>query len=158
MSLTLPISGRKKAGCIWPLSLICSHAKSWAGVMNAQLVCNALTMAVWQRKPKAGLIHHSDRGSQYTRRQFRRLLTRYKVTGSVSRKGDCWDNAVVESFFGTVKQERVQWRHYQSRHAAQQDILQYITMFYNSQRMHSYLDCKSLNQYEADMANLGKAA
>jgi transposase InsO family protein len=126
--------------------------------MNAQLVCNALTMAVWQRKPKAGLIHHSDRGSQYTRRQFRRLLTRYKVTGSVSRKGDCWDNAVVESFFGTLKQERVQWRHYQSRHAAQRDILQYITMFYNSQRMHSYLDYKSPNQYEADMANLGKAA
>ena len=94
MSLTLLISRRRKAGCIWPLSLICSHAKSWAGVMNAQLVCNALTMAVWQRKPKAGLIHHSDRGSQYTRRQFRRLLTRYKVTGSVSRKGDCWDNGV----------------------------------------------------------------
>ena len=76
----------------------------------------------------------------------------------MSRKGDCWDNAVVESFFGTLKQERVQWRHYQSRHAAQQDILQYITMFYNSQRMHSYLDYKSPNQYEADMAGLGKAA
>jgi transposase InsO family protein len=76
----------------------------------------------------------------------------------MSRKGDCWDNAVVESFFGTLKQERVQWRHYQSRHEAQQDILQYITMFYNSQRMHSYLDYKSPNQYEADMANLGKAA
>ena len=76
----------------------------------------------------------------------------------MSRKGDCWDNAVVESFFGTLKQERVQWRHYQSRRAAQQDILQYITMFYNSQRMHSCLDYKSPNQYEADMANLGKAA
>ena len=67
-------------------------------------------------------------------------------------------NAVVESFFGTLKQERVQWRHYQSRHAAHQDILQYITMFYNSQRKHSYLDYKSPNQYESDMANLGKAA
>ena len=126
--------------------------------MNAQLVCDALTMALWQRKPKAGLIHHSDRGSQYASRQFRKLLTQYKVTVSMSRKGDCWDNAVVESFFGTLKQERVQWRHYQSRYAAQQDILQYITMFYNSQRMHSYLDYKSPNQYEADMANLGKAA
>ncbi|WP_202942115.1 IS3 family transposase [Alteromonas macleodii] len=131
---------------------------SMSSRMNAQLVCDALTMALWQRKPKAGLIHHSDRGSQYASRQFRQLLAQYKVTGSMSRKGDCWDNAVVESFFGTLKQERVQWRHYQSRHAAQQDILQYITMFYNSQRMHSYLDYKSPNQYEADMANLGKAA
>ena len=131
---------------------------SMSSRMSAQLVCDALTMALWQRKPKAGLIHHSDRGSQYASRQFRQLLTQYKVTGSMSRKGDCWDNAVVESFFGTLKQERVQWRHYQSRHAAQQDILQYITMFYNSQRMHSYLDYKSPNQYEADMANLGKAA
>ena len=131
---------------------------SMSSRMSAQLVCDALTMALWQRKPKAGLIHHSDRGSQYASRQFRQLLTQYKVTGSMSRKGDCWDNAVVESFFGTLKQERVQWRHYQSRYAAQQDILQYITMFYNSQRMHSYLDYKSPNQYEADMANLGKAA
>ncbi|MBJ2131144.1 IS3 family transposase [Alteromonas sp. IB21] len=131
---------------------------SMASRMNAQLVCDALTMALWQRKPKAGLIHHSDRGSQYASRQFRQLLAQYKVTGSMSRKGDCWDNAVVESFFGTLKQERVQWRHYQSRHAAQQDILQYITMFYNSQRMHSYLDYKSPNQYEADMADLEKAA
>ncbi|WP_202941396.1 IS3 family transposase [Alteromonas macleodii] len=131
---------------------------SMSSRMNAQLVCDALTMALWQRKPKAGLIHHSDRGSQYASRQFRQLLAQYKVTGSMSRKGDCWDNAVVESFFGTLKQERVQWRHYQSRYAAQQDILQYITMFYNSQRMHSYLDYKSPNQYEADMANLGKAA
>ena len=131
---------------------------SMSSRMNAQLVCDALTMALWQRKPKADLIHHSDRGSQYASRQFRQLLTQYKVTGSMSRKGDCWDNAVVESFFGTLKQERVQWRHYQSRHEAQQDILQYITMFYNSQRMHSYLDYKSPNQYEADMANLGKAA
>ena len=131
---------------------------SMSSRMNAQLVCDALTMALWQRKPKAGLIHHSDRGSQYASRQFRQLLAQYKVTGSMSRKGDCWDNAVVESFFGTLKQERVQWRHYQSRHAAQQDILQYITMFYNSQRMHSYLDYKSPNQYEADMADLGKAA
>ncbi len=131
---------------------------SMSSRMSAQLVCDALTMALWQRKPNAGLIHHSDRGSQYASRQFRKLLAEYKVTGSMSRKGDCWDNAVVESFFGTLKQERVQWRHYQTRQAAQQDILQYITMFYNSQRMHSYLDYRSPNQYEADMANLGKAA
>ena len=102
---------------------------SMSSSMTAQLVCDALTMALWQRKPKAGLLHHSDRGSQYASRQFRQLLKTHRVTGSMSRKGDCWDNAVVESFFGTLKQERVQWRHYQTRHAAQQDILQYITMF-----------------------------
>jgi len=131
---------------------------SMSSRMNAQLVCDALTMALWQRRPQAGLIHHSDRGSQYASRQFRQLLNLHQITGSMSRKGDCWDNAVVESFFGTLKQERVQWRHYQTRHEAQQDILQYITMFYNSHRMHSYLDYRSPNQYEVDMAKLGKAA
>jgi putative transposase len=131
---------------------------SMSSSMTAQLVCDALTMALWQRKPKAGLLHHSDRGSQYASRQFRQLLKTHRVTGSMSRKGDCWDNAVVESFFGTLKQERVQWRHYKTRHAAQQDILQYITMFYNSQRLHSYLDYRSPSQYEAEMAKLEKAA
>ena len=131
---------------------------SMSSRMNAQLVCDELTMALWQRKPNAGLIHHSDRGSQYASRQFRQLLKTHRVTGSMSRKGECWDNAVVESFFGTLKQERVQWRHYQTRHAAQQDILQYITMFYNCHRLHSYLDYKSPSQYEADMAKLRKAA
>ena len=76
----------------------------------------------------------------------------------MSKKGDCWDNAVVESFFGTLKQERVHWRHYQTRFAAQQDILQYISMFYNSTRMHSYLDYKSPNQFEKDILSLRKAA
>ena len=131
---------------------------SMSSRMTTQLVCDALTMALWQRKPKAGLLHHSDRGSQYASRQFRQLLKTHRVTGSMSRKGDCWDNAVVESFFGTLKQERVQWRHYQTRHAAQQDILQYITMFYNSHRLHSYLDYRSPSQYEAEMAKLEKAA
>lgn len=131
---------------------------SMSSRMNAQLVCDALTMALWQRKPQMGLVHHSDRGSQYASKQFRKLLKTHQITGSMSRKGNCWDNAVVESFFGTLKQERVHWRHYQTRQAAQQDILQYITMFYNSQRLHSYLDYRSPNQYEAEMARLQKAA
>ena len=127
--------------------------------MNARLVCDALTMAIWQRKPDEGLIHHSDRGSQYASKQFRKVLDVHKIVGSMSRKGDCWDNAVVESFFGSLKQERVQWRNYQTRYEAQQDILQYITMFYNSQRLHSYLGYKSPNQYEADMVvNLKEAS
>ena len=131
---------------------------SMSSRMTAQLVCDALTMAIWLRRPKAGLIHHSDRGSQYASHAFRRLLKAHGILGSMSRKGDCWDNAVVESFFGSLKQERVHWRHYQSRYEAQQDILDYISMFYNSYRLHSYLDYRSPNQYEMEMVELKKVA
>jgi putative transposase len=126
--------------------------------MKAQLVCDALQMAIWQRRPEAGLIHHSDRGSQYASKAFRRLLKAHDFQGSMSRKGNCWDNAVVESFFGSLKRERVQWRHYQTRYEAQQDILNYIAMFYNPHRLHSYLGYKSPNQYEAEMSRVQKVA
>jgi transposase InsO family protein len=126
--------------------------------MKAQLVCDALQMAIWQRRPKAGLIVHSDRGSQYASKVYRRLLKADKFVGSMSRKGNCWDNAVAESFFGSLKQERVQWRHYQTRYEAQQDVLSYITMFYNSHRLHSYLGYKSPSQYEAEMVEMKKVA
>jgi len=76
----------------------------------------------------------------------------------MSRKGNCWDNAVVESFFGSLKQERVHWRHYQTRYEAQQDILQYITMFYNSQRLHSYLNYVSPNTFEKQLLEIQQAA
>ncbi len=126
--------------------------------MKAQLVCDALTMAIWQRQPKTGLIHHSDRGSQYASKDFRRLLKAYGFKGSMSRKGNCWDNAVAESFFGSLKQERVQWRHYQTRYEAQQDVLDYISMFYNSRRLHSYLDYMNPNEYEQKLLGMKKAA
>ncbi len=126
--------------------------------MKAQLVCDALTMAIWQRRPEAGLIHHSDQGAQYTSKKFRGLLEAHSVQGSMSRKGDCWDNAVAESFFGSLKQERVHWRNYQTRYEAQQDVLNYIAMFYNSHRLHSFLGYKSPNQYEAEREKLQKAA
>jgi putative transposase len=131
---------------------------SMSARMKAQLVCDALTMAIWQRRPAAGLIHHSDRGSQYASKAFRRVLDAHHIQGSMSRKGDCWDNSVAESFFGSLKQERVHWRNYQTRYEAQQDILQYITMFYNSQRLHSYLGYQSPNRYEAEFAALTKIA
>jgi len=76
----------------------------------------------------------------------------------MSRKGDCWDDAVAESFFGSLKQERVQWRYYQTRFEAQQDVLHYNSMFYNSYLLHSYLGYVSPNQYEAEMAELKKVA
>ncbi len=126
--------------------------------MKAQLVCDALTMVIWQRKPKAGLIHHSDRGSQYASKAFRKLLKTHGIKGSMNRKGDCWDNAVVESFFGSLKQERVHWRHYQSGHEAQQDILNYISVFYNNHRLHSTLGYVSPRQYEELLTETQKAA
>lgn len=131
---------------------------SMSSRMKAELVCDALTMAIWQRRPEAGLIHHSDRGAQYASKAFRYLLETHGFQGSMSRKGDCWDNSVVEGFFGSLKQERVQWRTYQTRYEAQQDILNYIAMFYNLHRLHSYLGCKSLNQYEAEMSQVQKVA
>ena len=130
---------------------------SMSSRMTTQLVCDALTMAIWQRQPEAGLIHHSDRGSQYASHAFRQLLEDHQFKGSMSRKGDCWDNAVVESFFGSLKQERVQWKSYQSRYEAQQDILAYITMFYNPHRLHSYLDYLSPD-YECKLVKMKKVA
>jgi putative transposase len=119
--------------------------------MTAKLVCDALKMAIWQRRPEAGVIVHSDRGSQYASQAYRRLIKACGFTGSMSRKGNCWDNAVAESFFGSLKQERVQWRNYQTRYEAQQDVMNYITMWYNSQRMHSFLGYKSPNMFEIEM-------
>ncbi len=117
--------------------------------LGSTLVCDALRMALWSRRPGRGqLIHHSDRGVQYASRVFRGLLKAHGIEGSMSRKGDCWDNAVVESFFGSLKSERVFWRSYQSREEARADILDYITMFYNCRRLHSYLGYRSPDQFE----------
>jgi transposase InsO family protein len=131
---------------------------SMSARMKARLVCDAFKMALWQRRPQAGLIHHSDRGAQYASHAFRRLLGTNGVRGSMSRQGDCWDNAVVESFFGSLKQERVQWRHYQTRQEAQQDILQYIAMFYNRYRVHSTLGYISPHDFEKQFGAREKVA
>jgi len=124
--------------------------------IKAQPVCDALTMSIWQRRPSTGLIVHTDRGSQYASKAYRSLLLTHDIKGSMSRKGDCWVNAVVESFFSSLKQERVQWKNYQTRFEAQQDLLNYIAMFYNSHRLHSYLSYKSPNDYEREMMKLKK--
>ncbi len=131
---------------------------SMSSRMTAQLVCDALTMAIWQRRPTAGLIHHSDRGSQYASKLFRQLLKAHGFISSMSRRANCWDNAVVESFFGSLKQERVQWCHYQTRHEAQQDVLNYILMFYNRHRLHSTLGYISPNNFEKQLANMKDVA
>ena len=126
--------------------------------MKASLVCDALRMAIWQRKPKPGLIVHSDRGSQYASHTYRQLLKLYGCVGSMSRKGNCWDNAVAESFFGHLKQELVQWQCYQTRAEAQQDVLNYIAMLYNPYRLHSYLGYLSPNQFEKRVVVLENVA
>ena len=126
--------------------------------MKSRLVCDALTMAIWHRRPASGLICHSDRGSQYASKSYRRLLALHGFQGSMSRKGDCWDNSVAESFFGSLKQERVQWQNYQTRYEAQQDVLDYITMFYNEKRLHSYLDYVSPNDFEKQFVELQNVA
>jgi len=131
---------------------------SMSSRMNSQMVCDALTMAIWNRKPSRGLICHSDRGSQYASKKYRKLLEANGFLGSMSRKGDCWDNSVVESFFGSLKQERVHWENYQTRYEAQQDILDYIVMFYNSTRLHSTLDYCSPADYERNQEKLKIAA
>ena len=131
---------------------------SMSSRMKARLVCDALRMAIWQCQPQAGLIVHSDRGSQYASREYRKLLEIHGFVGSMSRTGDCFDNAVAESFFGSLEQERIHRRHYQTRFAAQQDVLQYISMFYNSHRLHSYLGYKSPNQYGVEIERVKKVA
>ena len=131
---------------------------SMSSRMKAELVCDALKMAIWQRKPGRGLTVHSDRGSQYASHDYRKLIKMYSCVGSMSRKGNCWDNAVAESFFGSLKQERVQWRHYKTRYEAQQDILNYIAIFYNDYRLHSYLGYRSPNHFERELGKMKKVA
>lgn len=120
--------------------------------LNSDLATDALRMAYQQRQPAKGLMHHSDRGVQYASKGFRSMLFGYRMKGSMSRKGNCWDNACVESFFGSLKSELVQWKDYKTREEAKLDIIEYITMFYNSERLHSYLGYRSPCDYEAEGA------
>ena len=117
--------------------------------MTTKLVQDALAMAVGRRRPGPGLLHHSDRGSQYASADYQRDLKRYGMVCSMSRKGNCWDNSVVERFFRSLKTERTNHRRYRNRDGAKQDVINYIEMFYNSQRLHSYLGYVSPNAYEA---------
>ena len=116
--------------------------------INKRLVIDAQKMALRARRPSPGLIMHTDRGSQYASHKFRRLLRANRMLSSMSRKGDPWDNAVAESFFKSLKNERTYWRHYRTREEARRDIFQYIEVFYNRQRLHSKLGYQSPMQFE----------
>jgi putative transposase len=111
--------------------------------MTRTLVISALRMAWFKRKPKPGLMHHSDRGSQYCSHDYQALLVEYKMVASMSRKGNCWDNAPMESFFNSLKNERVFHQHYVTREQAKQDLFDYIEVFYNRRRRHSALSYQS---------------
>ena len=115
---------------------------------NAQLVQDALTMALWRRGKKAKIIVHSDQGSTYASNGYQQLLNEYDLICSMSRKGECLDNAVAESFFGTLKTEWVDHQDYHTHAQAKQDLFEYIEVFYNKQRRHSYLDYLSPAEYE----------
>jgi transposase InsO family protein len=116
--------------------------------VDVALVREALQVAWGRRQPAAGLIHHSDRGSQYACGAYQALLAEHGIHCSMSRKGDCLDNAVAERFFGSVKSERTSLQQYARRQEARDDVSEYIEMFYNSRRLHSYLGYVSPNNFE----------
>jgi putative transposase len=116
--------------------------------MVAQLVSDAMLMAIWRRRPSADLLHHSDRGSQYSSEQFQQLLAEHGVLCSMSRSGNCWDNAAMESFFSTLKTERTNRKVYRTRDEARADVFDYIERFCNPRRRHSTLDYLSPLDYE----------
>jgi putative transposase len=136
------------------LDLFSRRIVGWAmnARMTQQLVCTALEMALRQRQPVGSLIHHSDRGSQYTSHGFQELLAENDITPSMSGRGNCYDNAVVESFFGTLKTELVNHAVYRTRQEAMTDIFFYIEGFYNRKRRHTTLGYLSPADFEASYA------
>jgi transposase InsO family protein len=127
LAVTIDLFSRKVVG--W----------STSSKIDTELVVQALQMAIRQRNPKDGLLHHSDQGSQYTSDEFQAALKARRMRCSMSRRGNCWDNAVAESFFGSLK---VEWLDdlYLNHARARQDVFEYIEVFYNRRRRHSTLD------------------
>lgn len=117
--------------------------------LTQELVTEALTMAVAHRRPAGRVLHHTDRGVQYAATGYRQVLASHGLTASMSRRGNCWDNAVVESFFHTLKTELVHHRRYATRGEARQDIFEWIEVFYNRVRRHSTLGYRSPAEFEA---------
>ena len=132
------------------LDLYSRRAVGWSMSqgMTAQLVTDALMMALWRRGKPESLMHHSDRGSQYTSESFQRLLKDLGITCSMSRSGNVWDNSAMESFFSSMKTERTARKTYRTRDQARADVFDYIETFYNPTRRHSTLGYLSPVQYE----------
>jgi len=130
---------------------------SMSSRLQRDLVLEALNMALGRRTPAPGLIHHSDRGSQYASHDFQKLLRDQGIECSMSGAGNCYDNAVAESFFALLKRERVNRQHYPTRAQARTDIFHYIEVFYNRQRRHSYASQMSPEQFETDVLIQGNS-
>lgn len=139
LAVLLDLHSRKVVG--WAMSAYNDRA----------LVASALEMAVVSRRPAPGLLHHTDRGCQYASHEYRQALAKHGLTCSMSRVGNCWDNAVAESFFGTLKAELVGSEHFFTRAEARQAIFEYIEVFYNRQRAHSALNYLSPEQFESQL-------
>jgi putative transposase len=121
---------------------------SMSATMTAQFVTDALMMAIWRRGKPDALLHHSDQGSQYTSEQFQRLMADNSVTCSMSRSGNVWDNAAMESFFSSLKTERIARKTYRTRNQAKAEVFDYIERFYNPTRRHSTLGYLSPMDFE----------
>jgi putative transposase len=132
------------------LDLFSRRVVGWslADHMRTEMVLSALQMALGQRIPGAAMIYHSDRGSQYARGDYREVLRAHGIECSMSRKADCWDNAVLESFFATIKKELIYQQAWSTHEEVRLAVTDYIEVFYNRQRLHSYLDYMSPVDYE----------
>ena len=132
------------------LDLYSRRVVGWSmqSTMTAQLVMDALLMAILRRGRPEAVLHHSDQGSQYTSEDFQRLLESHGITCSMSRRGNCWDNAAMESFFSTLKTERLGRRQYRTRNELRADVFDYIERFYNPKRRHSTIGYISPVQFE----------
>jgi transposase InsO family protein len=120
--------------------------------LTEELTLKALDQALAHRRPSAGLLHHSDRGSQYAARGYRQRLTKHGLRASMSRRGDCWDNAVVESFFSSLKTELFARRRWpETREHARRELFEYIEIFYNRKRRHSALGYVSPSRFEENL-------
>ena len=137
LAATLDLYSRKIVG--WAMSAF----------MPAELVGDALQMAIDRRSPERGLVHHSDRGVQYAAHLFQGLLLQHGITPSMSAKGNCYDNAAMESFFHTLKTELCDHEHYQTRQEARASVFEYIEVFYNRVRLHSTIEYCSPEEFEA---------
>ena len=133
------------------LDLYSRRIVGWAmsDSLHRQIAIDALQMAIATRRPEPGLLHHSDRGCQYASEEYQALLDEAQIVGSMSRKGNCYDNAPAESFLGTFKTELVFHREYATRDQARLDIFEYIEVFYNRSRHHSALDYQTPVNFEA---------
>ena len=131
-------------GWLYLAAILDMHTRKIVGwcmrqTLHTEIAIDALNMAIERQRPPPGLIHHSDRGIQYAAEAYRQVLAQSGISPSMSRKGNCWDNAPMESFFHTLKTERVHHRVYATRDQARRDLFQYIEGFYNPHRLHSAL-------------------